>query len=143
MTIAECQRRVSEAVSQIDVQKAVIVQSMEVDMVEMEQKRMFEGLLSTGEPTTPYYTPFTVAIKTAKGQPTDRVTLKDTGDFYNAMFVEVIGDSVVFDSKDYKSEDLKDKYGETIFGLSDENRTEVKSMFAQRLLQWFRELTKL
>ena len=129
--------------SQIEAQKVAIVQSMEVDMVEMEQKRMYEGFLSTGEATTPYYTPFTVAMKNLKNQPTDRVTLKDTGDFYNAMFVEVIGDIVVFDSKDYKSEDLKEKYGDYIFGLTEENRTDVKGMFSMRLLQWFRELTKL
>ena len=34
------------------------------------------------------YTPATVAIKRAKGQPTNRVTLRDTGDFHNDFFIK-------------------------------------------------------
>ena len=143
MTIAECNRRVSEAVSQIDMQKVAIIEFLEDNMVEMERDRLFKGLDTDNEFIEPFYTPFTVWMKKLKGDPYDRVTLYDTGAFQSAMYVSVFGDNVVFDSDDSKSGDLKEKYGEKIFGLTDENRTEVKSMFAQRLLQWFRELTKL
>lgn len=129
--------------SQIDMQKVAIIESLEDNMVEMERDRLFKGLDTDNELIEPFYTPFTVWMKKLNGDPYDRVTLYDTGAFQSAMYVSVFGDNVVFDSDDSKSGDLKEKYGEKIFGLTDENRTEVKSMFAQRLLQWFRELTKL
>ena len=31
------------------------------------------------------YSPVTIQIKRAKGQPTDRITLKDTGEFYKSL----------------------------------------------------------
>ena len=39
--------------------------------------------LSLGE-----YSPITVKIKQSKGQPTDRITLKDTGAFYNSYEID-------------------------------------------------------
>jgi hypothetical protein len=68
------------------------------------------------------YSPFTVREKRRKGQPTDRVTLKDTGEFY--MSFQVIpfrgGFEITADAeKDDK--DLRDVYGEDIIGLNDEN----------------------
>lgn len=35
------------------------------------------------------YRPLTIAIKEEKGQPTNRVTLRDTGDFESSFYIEV------------------------------------------------------
>lgn len=70
------------------------------------------------------YAPFTIREKISKGQPTDRVTLKDTGDFYKSFDVKVLGNGdveIVADTIKYGFDgamDLTDIYGDDILGLS-------------------------
>lgn len=71
------------------------------------------------------YTPYTVRIKRLKGQPTNRVTTRDAGDFHRGFYLERGNKKVRFWSKDEKTEDLVSKYGESIFGLIPENKEEV------------------
>lgn len=75
------------------------------------------------------YTPYTVRIKQEKGQPYDRVTLRDTGDFQKSF--EVVFEPVGFyiTATDYKTQDLVDKYGAKIFGLTKENRQEIATKY--------------
>ena len=96
------------------------------DYIDLQREQLFAGLNSKGNKIEPPYAPRTVAIKKKKGQPTDRVTEKDKGDFYKEIFVEPRADSNIFivDSADPKSGDLQKKYGKEIFGLDDENQTE-------------------
>ena len=67
------------------------------------------------------YAPLTIKIKTEKGQPTDRVTLRDTRDFHNSFRIEA--DQVQFEIKadDWKTPVLISNYGKRILALSDEN----------------------
>lgn len=81
------------------------------------REQMNAGLTAEGDAIFPPYAPLTVAIKRMKGQPTDRVTLKDTGDFYRGFSVIVTADQVLTGSTDEKSAKLQAKYGEAIFGL--------------------------
>lgn len=67
------------------------------------------------------YSPFTIEIKRQKGQPTDRVTLKDEGDFHRGFFAEADKFPVVFGSSDPKADMLQDKYG-NIFGLTADHK---------------------
>lgn len=71
------------------------------------------------------YTPFTVQMKEEKGQPTDRVTLRDTGDFYDSMRVDA--DKTYFEivADDWKTEQLKGKYGDDILGLNADNKGQL------------------
>lgn len=85
---------------------------------------MFAGIRATGADITPAYAPYTVLIKDQKGQPSDRVTLKDTGQFYENIFVDVNSETFEIDSNDPKSEALQKKYGSRIFGLTPESRGE-------------------
>lgn len=78
-----------------------------------------EGQYPGGGFIEPPYTPFTVRKKIEKGQESDFVTLQDTGDFAKGVKAIVGGDFVEMDSTDSKSGDLKDKYGEEIFGIDD------------------------
>ena len=71
------------------------------------------------------YRPLTIRIKTEKGQPTDRVTLRDTGDFHSSFFVEANNEGFRIDAKDWKRDELVQKYGMQIFGLNDENMNEL------------------
>lgn len=85
------------------------------------------------------YTDFTIEYKHAKGQPTNRVTLRDTGDFYRSFYVSTNGKSFKIHAKDWKTEDLEAKYGSQIFGLSDEN---IQSLKTDYLLPGLIEETK-
>jgi hypothetical protein len=69
------------------------------------------------------YEPLTIEIKTIKGQPTDRVTLKDTGDFYESFFISADNEGFFIDATDWKRDELVEKYGAEIFGLTDKNKT--------------------
>lgn len=80
---------------------------------------MYEGINSDGEIRKPDYTPTTVSIKIRKGQRHDVVTLKDKGDFYQAMGIDIRADEFIVTSFDPKTGKLVNKYGEEIFGLSE------------------------
>lgn len=70
------------------------------------------------------YSPKTISIKKEKGQPYDRVTLRDTGDFYAAFHLKVDKAGFSISSTDWKTGELLDKYG-NVFGLTTENRLHV------------------
>lgn len=92
------------------------------------ENQLFEkGITREGIKINSYapYSKNTIAVKIAKGQPTNRVTLKDTGEFH-ASFVVYTDDTKFFiDAKDWKTNKLGEKYGEEIFGLTDENINEL------------------
>ena len=88
------------------------------------EEQLFEqGINRLGVEISDYapYSPVTIAIKEAKGQPTNRVTLRDTGDFEASFFLEVGDKQFEIKASDFKTEDLIKKYGRQILGLTDEN----------------------
>jgi hypothetical protein len=77
-----------------------------------------KGVDAEGEKITPPYTPYTKAAKRAKGQPTDRVTLFDEGDFYRSIQARIDNAGFTLDATDIKTPELIDKYGDMILGLN-------------------------
>lgn len=67
------------------------------------------------------YRPRTIKKKLKKGQPTNRVTLKDTGSFYASLHVEFDDTGFYVTSTQDKAKYLLKKYGKTIFRLTDNN----------------------
>ena len=93
-----------------------------VDMNAEEQ--LFErGINRLGVEIMDYapYSPVTIEIKEALGQPTNRVTLRDEGDFESSFFLEVGDKQFEIKASDFKTEDLIKKYGRQILGLTKEN----------------------
>ena len=82
-----------------------------------------KGITSTSKDISSYrpYKSLTIKIKQEKGQPTDRVTLRDRGDFYEGFYVRYFEAGFLINSTDEKTKKLKAKYGEDIFGLTNEN----------------------
>ena len=70
------------------------------------------------------YAPFTISIKKALGQPTDRITLKDTGAFYDGFFANISGDNMTIGSSDSKSSKLHKVWGKSISSMTKAN-TEI------------------
>ena len=71
------------------------------------------------------YTARTIKIKKKKGQPTTRVTLRDTGDFHKSMFVVFESDGFYITASDKKTPWLTKKYGDKIFKLTNKNLTRI------------------
>ena len=71
------------------------------------------------------YTPYTIEVKTIKGQPTDRVTLRDTGEFHESFYIEASDTQFVIKAHDWKTEKLIRTYGREILGLTRENLNEL------------------
>lgn len=80
------------------------------------------------------YTMRTLAIKTEKGQPTDRVTLRDTGSFEQSFFIEFREDEFEIKASDFKAEKLVVKYRKQIMGLTDENVQRLIKKVKPRLI---------
>ena len=85
------------------------------------------GINGRGEKIMSYmpYTAKTIQNKKRKGQPTSRVTLRDTGAFHKSMFVVFDSEGFYITASDEKTEELIKKYGEEIFRLTDKNFTRI------------------
>ena len=71
------------------------------------------------------YTARTIKNKKRKGQPTTRVTLRDTGAFHESMYVVFDSEGFYITASDEKTQGLVEKYGEEIFRLTDKNFTRI------------------
>ena len=85
------------------------------------------------------YRPKTIEIKEIKGQPTNRVTLRDEGDFHRSFKVDADNEKFRILSTDRKAEWLERKYGMQIFGLTDEN---AQSLARDYILPELRDIAK-
>lgn len=85
------------------------------------------GINGRGEKIMSYmpYTAKTIQNKKRKGQPTTRVTLRDTGAFHKSMFVVFDSEGFYVTASDEKTEKLIKKYGEEIFRLTNKNFTRI------------------
>ena len=68
------------------------------------------------------YSPLTIEIKKEKGQPYNRVTLRDEGDFEQSFYVKADTQQFTIKAADWKTEDLIQRYGRQILGLTEENK---------------------
>lgn len=96
-----------------------------------EEQLYTKGITREGVPISAYapYSPYTVTMKKQKGQPYDRVTLRDEGDFHRSFFLQVYPDRFVFFANDAKALKLIRLYGIEIMGLTEENFKEVKNSY--------------
>ena len=102
-----------------------IIQEHEAEIIDMNaQEQLFEsGENSLGVSIASYapYSPITIEIKRMKGQPTNRVTLRDEGDFESSFYLVISDKQFEIKASDWKTEELVEKYGSSILGLTKEN----------------------
>ena len=89
----------------------------------VEEQLYEQGIEGRGKKKSGYapYSPRTIKKKIRKGQPYDRVTLRDTGEFHASLHIEFDDDGFYITSTDDKAPYLLKKYGKTIFRLTNEN----------------------
>jgi len=106
-----------------------IIYENEAFIIDMNaEEQLFEqGINRLGVNISDYapYSPYTIEIKQQKGQPTDRVTLRDEGDFESSFFLQVSDKKFEIKAGDFKTEDLIKKYGRQILGLTNENISQL------------------
>ncbi len=87
------------------------------------------------------YSPVTVKIKRAKGQPTDRITLKDTGEFYNSYEIDPFKGGFFINADGKKKDtDLFFQYGEDILKPNEETSTLIAEYYEQRLFEYWENI---
>lgn len=114
----------------------------EETIIDMNISQLYDrGERRDGLPVKPYYVPATVAIKKKKGQRTDHVTLRDTFEFQMSFYVQYYNDGFEIKADDWKTERLKNKYGEEILGLQDKMVTILlENFYLPRLLEDFKAI---
>lgn len=122
MTLHSLQRKLDGFDIHEEVQEALIEVSGE--MITLNQGQMFIGVRADGTEITPTYSDLTIELKEQKGQPSDRVTLHDTGEFWDDMFAQINAADYELGSANEKTAKLEKKYGKKIFGLTKESRSE-------------------
>ena len=95
------------------------IHSIAPDIEKANRAQLWSGIDSTGDKTGPPYEPQTIQIKSSLGQPTDRVTLYDTGAFHKSIYVDVVDDGLIIGATDKKAKELEDKYTIDIYGLTE------------------------
>lgn len=102
-----------------------IIQNNEWEIVDMNtQNQLYEqGITATGISIADYdpYSDYTIKLKMMKGQPVDRVTLRDEGDFHRSFEVETDNEKMTIVASDKKTVKLLHRYGDDIMGLTQEN----------------------
>lgn len=109
-------------------------------VLSLNQKQLNGGLDANSNKIVPPYTQTTVRFKIAKGQPFDRVTLKDTGDFYTSFDIIFRNDEFQVIAKDSKRNKLRQKYGAAILGLNDGSLQELIEYMRPELINGIRKL---
>ena len=109
-----------------------IVETNTDALAQLQEDQMYEGLDNAGQPITldgKGYSMKTFKLKIAKGQPTDRVTLRDTGDLYSSLKATVSdGTFTIKGDTPYEAE-LIERTGAQVYGLNKEKREQ----FAQNI----------
>lgn len=91
-----------------------------VKEVNVDRQLFDKGQDSKGSIIRPAYKPITIKLKKKKGQPADRVTLRDTGKFHRTLKVIPKDDEVEIIAGVEYGKYLIKKYGDDILGLQEE-----------------------
>lgn len=107
---------------------------------DLQREQMNAGNDAQSVKITPAYTKAYKARKQRLGLPSDRVTLRLSGDFQGEIYLitEQAGKNAItytFDSKDEVKKYLVKRYGKNIFGLDKKN----DALFTQRVVEGVEE----
>jgi len=126
----------------IDVLKLEEVQALIVDLNTFDQ--LFEeGVDSEGRKLSDIRQPYafsTAQRKRSQGLPIDRVTLFETGKFYQSFFVNIKenGDIEINATTEFSANyDIRDSYGEEILGLTEESISKIVDFITPLFIEAF------
>ena len=143
MTIKEAVRRVQF----LDLRKQVpiIIELTSEEIIALNQAQLYTMSIDRdGDALGGYQSVFYEEIKKGLNpQLNGKVDLYLTGDFYNGFYVRVEDTEFIIGSTDGKSQELENKYGKAIFGLTDESKSEyIRKVFFNAVLNYVSSITK-
>lgn len=105
----------------------------EAYIIDENVSQMYDLGQNVKEESLGEYTPTSKWIKQLKGQRTDHITLKDTGEFHEKMFMKKTKETLKesefeIKSKDWKSDMLETRFPD-IFGLNKQNLKDFAYIF--------------
>ena len=114
-----------------------ITRSIEDEIKEINVHQQYDlGQDRNGDAITPEYAESTIRYKRRKGQPTDRVTLQDTGQYHDTFKIRYEDEEFELYANDWKAGFLDKKYGKEIYGLQDEAAMQLADQVYQpRMIQ--------
>ena len=114
-----------------------ITRSIEDEIKELNVHQQYDlGQDRYGNEIRPEYAESTIRYKRRKGQPTDRVTLQDTGQYHDTFKIRYEAEGFELYANDWKAGFLDRKYGKEIYGLQDEAARELADQVYQpRMIQ--------
>lgn len=118
-------QRVAKNLRRINVTRITLnaIKKLEPEIVDtITEEQWFERGIDAFGKSFGQYSPFTIAIKEAKGQRTDHIALKDTGELGEKTFLNTSQFPIEIDSKAPHKDDVIDQFGkENVFNLTKEN----------------------
>lgn len=88
------------------------------------------------------YAPSTIKRKKSKGQPTNRVTLLDTGEYHQSHRLELTSDGVEVKADAVNGDyELRSRYGDDILVWSDKNQDEfIEKVLKEALIKYLKDV---
>ena len=106
-------------ISQKEIQIESIVLNRDIQLFKKGVDSFGNGLRSRYARGSNVYADTTIAMKRENGQPTDRVTMRDTGALYNTFKTKVVADELIIEADTFKGgKDLQKTWGQFI-GLDE------------------------
>lgn len=98
-----------------------------------------EGIDSKGK-SLGEYSAYTKSLKQQKGQRTDHITLKDTGEFYNSFRIVFTGNALQIVANPIKDDtNLFREYGIDIVGLTEDSMSVVTTKALQLIKPYIKQ----
>jgi len=143
-TIAAKIAKLEKVQREIETYPIELSKQHEAQIIDWNKVNLYAGIGSTGDEIYPDYTNYTKDIKDQLRQPSNRVTLKDTGRFYNSIELKFNLKDIFFNATDWKYPTLRTKYeedGNVILGITDENMIDLRELIKPDLIELIRKKT--
>lgn len=123
MTLDELNKKVQDFNFEVAFDK-IMLENSKV-FVDANKEMLYSGIDATGT-SLGEYANSTKQYKQEKGQPYDRITLKDSGDFYlGKRLISEENFDYTIESNDYKQEILNEDFGIEINGIDKERTIKI------------------
>lgn len=93
------------------------------------------GIDGTGQRIKPEYTQTTIRLKTEAGQISNRVTLKNKGDYRKSITQVILRDRADIFATDSKADELSEKYGKDILDHTEESKQDIREQILPDLIE--------
>jgi len=125
----------SKVVNTPDIKAEAIRLNTQVQLYQKGENTLGQKMRSVYARFGNWYSSFTINLKQEKRQPTDRVTLKDTGQFYSTFKTRFDGELKLTANTIKDGEDLQITWGQVV-GLNEESKTELVEKLKPKVISY-------